>query len=91
MVKAGAKVAAADKSWAGAEKFRAELEASGKGAALAMDLADDSQLDAAYSTSIDRLQPPNIPNAQACRVELGSTKSPRKSADLRGLIGRVSV
>jgi NAD(P)-dependent dehydrogenase (short-subunit alcohol dehydrogenase family) len=54
MVKAGAKVAAADKTWAGAEEFRAELEASGKSVVLAMDIADDAQLDAAYSTTIAR-------------------------------------
>lgn len=56
LLKAGAKVAAADKSWVGAEDFRSELEASGRGAALTMDLADDAQLDAAYAATMDRFK-----------------------------------
>ena len=54
MLKAGAKVAAADKSWAGADAFRSELESSGNGAALTMDLSDAAQLDAAYAATLER-------------------------------------
>ena len=54
LLAAGAKVAAADKSWGGAEAFRDELESSGRGAALTMDLADDAQLDAALSNTMNR-------------------------------------
>jgi NAD(P)-dependent dehydrogenase (short-subunit alcohol dehydrogenase family) len=56
LIKAGAKVAAADKSWAGAEDFRHELESSGRGAAITMDLVDDAQLDAAYAATIARFK-----------------------------------
>jgi len=56
LIKAGAKVAAADKSWAGAEAFQNEIESSGRGAALTMDLADDAQLDAAYAATMDRFK-----------------------------------
>lgn len=54
MLKAGAKVVAADKTWAGAEPFRTELESSGSGAALEMDLLDGAQLDTAYAATIER-------------------------------------
>jgi NAD(P)-dependent dehydrogenase (short-subunit alcohol dehydrogenase family) len=54
MLKAGAKVVAADKTWAGADEFRAELEKSGNGAALTMDLSDNGQLDAAYADTLKR-------------------------------------
>lgn len=54
LLRAGAKVVAADKTWAGAEPFRADLEQSGNGAAVEMDLLDDAQLDAAYAQTIER-------------------------------------
>jgi NAD(P)-dependent dehydrogenase (short-subunit alcohol dehydrogenase family) len=53
MLKAGAKVAAADKTWDGADRFRAELE-SGQGMAVQMDVTDDAQLDAAYASVTER-------------------------------------
>jgi NAD(P)-dependent dehydrogenase (short-subunit alcohol dehydrogenase family) len=56
LIKAGAKVAAADKSWTGAEEFRNEIESSGRGAALTMDLANDVQLDTAYAATMDRFK-----------------------------------
>jgi NAD(P)-dependent dehydrogenase (short-subunit alcohol dehydrogenase family) len=54
LLKAGAKVAAADKTWEGADQFRAQLESSGRGMALQMDLTDDQQLDAAYASVLQR-------------------------------------
>lgn len=54
MLKAGAKVVAADKSWTGADDFRKELEASGNGAAVAMDLVEDAQMDEAYAATMAR-------------------------------------
>jgi len=49
LLKAGAKVAAADKTWEGADELRAQLESSGQRMAVQMDLTDDGQLDAAYA------------------------------------------
>jgi NAD(P)-dependent dehydrogenase (short-subunit alcohol dehydrogenase family) len=54
MLAAGAKVAAADKTWSGAEEFRAELEGTGCGLALTMDLSKDAELDQAYAATMDR-------------------------------------
>jgi NAD(P)-dependent dehydrogenase (short-subunit alcohol dehydrogenase family) len=54
MLRAGANVVAADKTWAGADDFRAELASSAHAAALEMDLTDDAQLDAAYAATISR-------------------------------------
>lgn len=54
LLKAGAKVAAADKTWEGADKLRADLESSGRGMAVQMDVTDDGQLDAAYGQVIQR-------------------------------------
>jgi len=56
LITAGAQVAAADKSWIGAEDFRSEIESSGRGAAVTMDVTDDAQLDAAYATTMDRFE-----------------------------------
>jgi NAD(P)-dependent dehydrogenase (short-subunit alcohol dehydrogenase family) len=50
LLEAGAKVAAADKTWAGSDELRAQLESSGRGLAIEMDVTDDRQLDAAYET-----------------------------------------
>jgi NAD(P)-dependent dehydrogenase (short-subunit alcohol dehydrogenase family) len=54
LLRAGAKVAAADKTWDGADEFRAQLESSGRGMAVQMDLTDDEQLDAAYASVLQR-------------------------------------
>jgi NAD(P)-dependent dehydrogenase (short-subunit alcohol dehydrogenase family) len=54
LLAAGARVAAADKTWAGADAFRETLEASGNGAALEMDITADDQLDAAYASTLER-------------------------------------
>ncbi len=54
LLKAGAKVVAADKTWVGADGFRQELESSGRGAAVEMDLTNDGQLDAAYDSTIEK-------------------------------------
>src|SRR5579871_3917888 len=48
----GARVVAPDKSWAGAEEFRAELTASGRALILDMDVTDDGQIDRAYDETI---------------------------------------
>jgi NAD(P)-dependent dehydrogenase (short-subunit alcohol dehydrogenase family) len=53
-LKAGAKVVAADRTWAGSESFRDQLEGSGRGLAVEMDVTDDAQLDAAYAKVIER-------------------------------------
>jgi NAD(P)-dependent dehydrogenase (short-subunit alcohol dehydrogenase family) len=54
LLAAGAKVVAADKTWDGAEGFRRQLEESGRGMALHMDVADDAALDAAYASVLER-------------------------------------
>ena len=54
MLRAGARVVAADKTWLAAEDFRAALEASGNGLALEMDVTSEPQLDAAYAATIER-------------------------------------
>src|SRR5437870_1002447 len=46
--KAGALVVAADKTWKGAEDFHQQLESSGRGMGVDVDITDDEQLDAAY-------------------------------------------
>jgi len=53
-LKAGAKVVAADKTWAGADQLRDRLESSGRGMAVEMDITDDAQLDSAYAAVIQR-------------------------------------
>lgn len=54
LLAAGAKVVAADKSWDGADEFRATLEKSGCGLAVSMDVSDDAQLDAAVASMTER-------------------------------------
>ena len=54
LAKAGARVVAADRTWKGAESFRNQLEGSGRGMALEMDVGDDRQLDAAYESVLGR-------------------------------------
>jgi NAD(P)-dependent dehydrogenase (short-subunit alcohol dehydrogenase family) len=54
LLRAGAKVAAADKTWDGADELRAQLESSGRGMAIQMDLTADEQLDAAYASVLQR-------------------------------------
>jgi NAD(P)-dependent dehydrogenase (short-subunit alcohol dehydrogenase family) len=56
LLKAGAKVVAADKSWADAEEFRAELDRCGQGAALVADISNDAQLDAAFAATMERFK-----------------------------------
>ena len=47
-------MAAADKTWEGADEFRKQLESSGRGMAITMDVTDDAQLDAAYASVTQR-------------------------------------
>ncbi len=54
LLRAGARVVAADKTWDGADELRAQLESSGRGMAIEVDVADDGQLDAAYAAVIER-------------------------------------
>ncbi len=54
LFQAGAKVVAADKTWDGADQFREQLESSGRGMAVQMDVTDDGQLDAAYAAVTQR-------------------------------------
>jgi NAD(P)-dependent dehydrogenase (short-subunit alcohol dehydrogenase family) len=54
LLKAGANVVAADKTWEGADEFRSQLEKSGHGLALLMDVTDEAQMDAAYNSVIQR-------------------------------------
>jgi NAD(P)-dependent dehydrogenase (short-subunit alcohol dehydrogenase family) len=51
---AGAKVAAADKTWKGAEEFGHRLESSGRGLAVELDVSNDAQLDSAYASVIKK-------------------------------------
>ncbi|SFL31186.1 SDR family NAD(P)-dependent oxidoreductase [Geodermatophilus ruber] len=53
LVRAGARVVAADRTWDGAEDFRKQLEAD-QGMAVEMDITDDAQLDAALAAVLDR-------------------------------------
>ncbi|HEX9878778.1 MAG TPA: SDR family oxidoreductase [Candidatus Binatia bacterium] len=48
----GARVVATDKSWAGADEFRREVEASKKGLILNMDVTDKGQIDEAYQVAL---------------------------------------
>ena len=54
LLRAGANVVAADKTWVGAEPLRERLESSGRGMAVEMDVTDDGQLDAAYAAVMRR-------------------------------------
>ncbi len=51
---AGASVVATDRSWAGEDAFRAELEGSGRALVLDMDVTDDAQIDRAYQGAIEK-------------------------------------
>jgi NAD(P)-dependent dehydrogenase (short-subunit alcohol dehydrogenase family) len=51
---ARARVVAADKAWTGAEDFRQQLEDSGRGLAIEVDVTDDAAMDAAYDSVIAR-------------------------------------
>lgn len=54
LLESGAKVVAADKTWNTAEDFRQRLESTGKGMAVQVDIAEDSALDAAYESVMER-------------------------------------
>jgi NAD(P)-dependent dehydrogenase (short-subunit alcohol dehydrogenase family) len=54
LLDAGAQVAAADKSWEGAEAFREAIEKTGRGLALTMDVGEDAAHDAAYAAVLGR-------------------------------------
>lgn len=53
LMRAGATVVAVDKSWNGADAFRARLEAAG-GLAIEADITSDADLDAAYDAVISK-------------------------------------
>jgi 1,1a-dihydroxy-1-hydro-9-fluorenone dehydrogenase len=50
----GAKVVASDKSWAGAEAFRKELDANPNALTVEMDVREDAHVDRAFNETIDR-------------------------------------
>ncbi len=51
----GAKVVAADKSWAGVDDFKAELQAQEKSVLMAeMDVTNDAQIDQTYKATLDK-------------------------------------
>ncbi|HLG74722.1 MAG TPA: SDR family oxidoreductase [Chloroflexota bacterium] len=54
LLQAGARVAAADKTWTNADAYRQRLESSGQGLALELDVTSDEQLDAAYQAVLAR-------------------------------------
>ncbi len=54
LLRAGAKVVAADLTWDDADDFRKQLESDGSGMAVDMDITDDAALDAARDAVIDR-------------------------------------
>jgi NAD(P)-dependent dehydrogenase (short-subunit alcohol dehydrogenase family) len=54
LVTCEARVVATDKSWADAEEFRGQLEESGRGMALLMDVTDDDQVDDGYEAVLAR-------------------------------------
>lgn len=54
LLEAGAQVVCADVTWKGAEEFRAELESTGRGQALEMDVTDDGSVRAAYDAVLGR-------------------------------------
>ena len=49
---ANARVVATDKSWVGADDFRAELSANGRALVLDMDVTSDSQIDRAFAETL---------------------------------------
>ncbi|MGI8761553.1 MAG: SDR family NAD(P)-dependent oxidoreductase [Jatrophihabitantaceae bacterium] len=51
---AGAKVVCADLSWNGADEFRDNLDSSGRGMALDMDITSDAAVKAAHTQVLDR-------------------------------------
>jgi NAD(P)-dependent dehydrogenase (short-subunit alcohol dehydrogenase family) len=51
---AGAKVVATDKSWLGAQDFRADLERSSTALPLEMDVTNDAQIDKAFEMTLRR-------------------------------------
>lgn len=54
LLHAGASVVAADKTWQGAEEFRAALASSGRGLGVETDVTCDAELDAAYAATMER-------------------------------------
>ncbi len=54
LLKAGAKVVAADKTWENSSTFKKHLESSGNAMAVTMDVTDNTSLDAAYAAVIER-------------------------------------
>ncbi|MBV8084078.1 MAG: SDR family oxidoreductase [Chloroflexi bacterium] len=54
LMEAGARVAAADKTWAGADSYRGRLDSSDQGLAVELDITRDDQMDAAYETIMER-------------------------------------
>jgi NAD(P)-dependent dehydrogenase (short-subunit alcohol dehydrogenase family) len=54
LLEAGARVVAADKRWEGAEGFREEIEKTGRGLALVMDVGEDAAQDAAYAATLEK-------------------------------------
>ncbi|HEX3245049.1 MAG TPA: SDR family oxidoreductase [Chloroflexota bacterium] len=50
----GARVVATDRHWTGSEEFRDELSSNDRSLALDMDLTSDEQIDAAFSTTLEK-------------------------------------
>ena len=60
LLRAGAKVAVADKTLEGADDFRRQLESSGRGIAVEMDVTDDGQIEAAQAAITQALGPADV-------------------------------
>lgn len=60
LLRAGAKVAVADKTLEGADEFRKQLESSGRGIAVEMDVTEDSQIEAAQAAITEALGPADV-------------------------------
>ena len=60
LLRAGAKVAIADKTLEGADELRQQLESSGRGIAVEMDVTDDEQIDGAQAAITEALGPADV-------------------------------
>ena len=60
LLRAGAKVAVVDKTLEGADEFGRQLESSGRGIAVEMDVTDDGQIEAAQDAITSALGPADV-------------------------------
>src|SRR5262249_41979495 len=61
LLQAGATVVSIDRSWSGAEEFRAVLASNNKAMALDGDVTDDAALDQACSEGLNNFRPGHAP------------------------------